>query len=140
MIHEQVAILKHRLTSKQVSPASTTLLNYMIDDIDIKIRNQQNAIEKDASNNQSSYQFDKVNQFKTDVIQQSIITSRQMSENSVKIVRDEQQKCSFNRNDDESQSGKQLLLINATETRRLHMIKRGKYITQQKLATYFKQN
>jgi hypothetical protein len=81
-----------------------------------------------------------VNQFKTDVIQQSIITSRQMSENSVKIVRDEQQKCSFNRNDDESQSGKQLLLINATETRRLHMIKRGKYITQQKLATYFKQN
>jgi hypothetical protein len=63
-----------------------------------------------------------------------------MGENFVKIVRDEQQRHSFNRNDDESQSEKQVSVINAIETRRLHMIKRAKYITQQKLATYFKQN
>jgi hypothetical protein len=109
----------------------------MIDDIDIIITNQQNAIEQDASSNRSPYQFDKTNQFKTDIIQQSIIISCQMGENFVKIVRDEQQRHSFNRNDDESQSEKQVSVINAIETRRLHMIKRVKYITQQKLATYF---
>jgi hypothetical protein len=112
----------------------------MIDDIDIKIRKQKNAIEQDASKNHSSYQFDKMNQFKNHIIQQNIFISREMSENSVKIVHDEQQKCSFNRNDDESQSEKQLLVINAIEIRRLHMIKQGEYITQQKLATDFKQN
>ncbi len=53
MIDEQVAILEHRLTSKQVRPAST-LQNHMIDDIDSIIRNQQTA-----SNNRSPYQFDK---------------------------------------------------------------------------------
>jgi hypothetical protein len=83
MIDEQVAILKHRLTSKQVPPAST-LLDHMIDDIDIIIRNQQHAIEQNASNNRSSYQFHKMNQFKNDIIQQSIITSRHMGKNFVK--------------------------------------------------------
>jgi hypothetical protein len=53
MIDEQVAILEHRLTSKQVPPAST-LLDHMIDDINLIIRNQHTA-----SNNRSSYQFDK---------------------------------------------------------------------------------
>jgi hypothetical protein len=139
MIDEQVAILEHRLMSKQVPPASS-LLDHKIDDIDIIIRNQQDAIEQDASNNRSSYQFDKMNQFKNDIIQQTIIISCQMGENFVKIVRDEQQIHSFNRNDDESQSDKQVSAINAIETRRLHMIKWAKYITQQKLPTYFKQN
>ncbi len=60
MIDAQVAILEHRFTSKQLPPASTPL-DHMIDDIDIIIRNQQNAIEQDASNNRSSYQFDKMN-------------------------------------------------------------------------------
>jgi hypothetical protein len=58
MINEQIAILEHRFTSKQSPPAST-LLNRMIDDIDIIIRKQQNTIEQDASNNHSSDQFDK---------------------------------------------------------------------------------
>jgi hypothetical protein len=48
----------------------------MIDDIDIIITNQQNAIEQDASSNRSSYQFNKMNQSKNDIIQQSIIISR----------------------------------------------------------------
>jgi hypothetical protein len=81
-----------------------------------------------------------MNQFKNDIIHQGIITGRQMGENFVKLVHAEQQKCCFNRNDDESQSEKQVSVIDAIETRRLHMIKRAKYITQQKLATYFKQN
>jgi len=94
MIDEQVAILEHRFMSKQVPPVST-LLDHKIDDIDIIIRNQQDAIEQDASNNRSSYQFDKMNQFKNDIIQQTIIISCQMGETFVKIVHGEQQKCSF---------------------------------------------
>ncbi len=39
MIDEQIAILEHRLTSKQVPPTST-LLDHMVDDIDIKYHNE----------------------------------------------------------------------------------------------------
>jgi hypothetical protein len=121
--------LEHRLTSKQLSPASA-LLDHIIVDIDIIRRKQHNAIEQAASNNHSSYQFDKMSQFKHDLIHQSIITGRSMGESFVKIVRDKQQKYSFNRNDDESPSQKQVSAIKAIETRRLRMIKRAEYITK----------
>jgi hypothetical protein len=61
-----------------------------------------------------------MSQFKNDIVQQSIIISHQMGENFVKTAHSEQQKCSFNRNDGESQSEKQVSVINAIETRRLH--------------------
>jgi hypothetical protein len=54
-----------------------------------------------------------MNQFKNDIV---IITSRKMGENVVKILHGAQQKYSVNRNDDESQSEKQVSVINAIET------------------------
>jgi hypothetical protein len=86
----------------------------MIDDIDIIIRNQQ-----DASNNRSSYQFDKMKQFKNDIIRPSTITSRLMGKNFAKLVHTEQQKRCFNRNNDESQPEQQVSVINAIETRQV---------------------
>jgi hypothetical protein len=57
---KRIAILEHLFTPKQVSTTSTRL-DHIIDDIDIIITNQQNAIEQDPSSNHSSYQFDKTN-------------------------------------------------------------------------------
>ena len=139
MIDEQVAILECRLTSKQLSPAST-LLDRLIDNIDTTLVKTNDVNDQTASTPFPSDQFEKMGQLKHDIVQQSIITGRQMAEGFVKIVLDEKEKYYFKESDDESQSEMQLAGFNAIETRRLHMIQRAKCITVQKLATYFKQN
>jgi hypothetical protein len=72
------------------------------------------------------------------IINQSVHTSRAMIETFTKTVHDEQKKFFFKKNTDEHRSNMKIAMVNAIETRRLHMIERGKYVTKQKLITSFK--
>jgi len=136
---EQVAILERRLTSKELPPAST-LLDRTIDSIETILANPNDVTEGNVLITSSSHQFEKMNQMKHDLIHQSILAGRETIATYMKTILAEKQKCSFNKNINDSWSDIQVAVINAIETRRLHMIERAKYITQQKLATYFKYN
>ncbi|CAF1459241.1 unnamed protein product [Adineta steineri] len=130
MINEQVATLEQRRSSKQFPPPST-LLDHMIDHIDEVLSTSNDAIEQNISTNITQDQFQKMNQLKHDIIQQSIITAANMSKNYFDIT--------LNKNYDESQSSENHnAVIHAMETRRLYMIKRAEYLLQYKLASYFK--
>jgi hypothetical protein len=67
-------------------------------------------------------------------------SGHQMTENFMKIVLDEKQKYSINEDNDRLPSENQIVVINAIETRRLHMIKRAKYMNKRQLALYFNDN
>ncbi len=97
----------------------------MIDDID--------AIQETMSN-----EWETTQQLKNEIIRRTIITGRGMAENHYNAVVLEQKKYFVKCNVDESKSEWQVAVINAIESRRLHMIERAAYITQFKLATNFK--
>ena len=138
-MEEDIAILEHRLTSKQLPPA-TTLLDQLINNIDAMIAESNDDFESTTSINSSSLQLKKMDQLKQDIIHHSIITGHQMIENFKKIILDEKQKCLFHKSQDESPSDMQRAIVNAIETRQLHMIKRAKYMTIQKLASLSQKN
>ncbi len=48
IINEQLAILEHRLTSKQLPPAST-LLDRILDNIDANLAQQKHTVEQNSS-------------------------------------------------------------------------------------------
>jgi hypothetical protein len=72
------------------------------------------------------------------IINQSVQSGRAMIETFMKAVHDEQKKFFFKRTADENRSNMEVAMVNAIETRRSHMIERGKYVTKQKLITSFK--
>ena len=61
-----------------------------------------------------------------------------MIETYTKMIYDEQKNFFLKQNADEHTFEIENGIVNAIETRRLHMIERGKYITEQKLQTCFK--
>ncbi|CAF0889508.1 unnamed protein product [Rotaria sordida] len=139
MMNEQMAMLEHRLTSKQL-PSASTLLDHKLDNIDTVFLKSKALMEQNKTTNFSSHQFNKMNQLKHDIIHQSVITDHQMVQKFIEIVCDEKQKYSFNQKGDESPSQIQVIVTQAVENRRLHMIQHASYITQYKFATYFKNN
>jgi hypothetical protein len=78
MINEQLEILAHRLTSKQL-PTAYTLLNRMLDNIDTNLAQQNHTVEQNSSStitSSSSNSFEQMQKFKYDIIQQSVIISQ----------------------------------------------------------------
>ena len=61
-----------------------------------------------------------------------------MIETYTKMIYDEQKNFFLKQNADAHTSEIENGIVNAIETRRLHMIERGKYITEQKLQTCFR--
>jgi hypothetical protein len=110
----------------------------MITNIDTTLEKQNHNIEANESNNFSSFEFAKMDQLKHNIIHQSIITTREITENFVKTVLHEEPKCFSNKKNNQFKPEKQIAINNAIEIRRLRMIQRAKYITQYKLAKYFK--
>ncbi|CAF4366119.1 unnamed protein product, partial [Rotaria sordida] len=70
----QMAILDHRLISKQL-PSASTLLDHMLDNINTIILKSRALVEQNKTANFSFHQFKKMNQLKHDIIHQSVITS-----------------------------------------------------------------
>ena len=101
------------------------MFDRMIDDID--------AIRETMSN-----EWERMQRLKDEIIRRTIITGRGMAENHYNAVVLEQKKYFVKRNVSESKSEWQVAVINAIESRRLHMIERAAYITRFKLATHFK--
>jgi hypothetical protein len=135
---EQVAILEHHLNSNQLLPPSN-LLDHIINNIKIMLLTQaQDTIEQQNASITTSFDcLEKLGQYKHDVIQQSVITGRKISDSLAKIVLDEKQKYCRSENDAKAQSEWWVAVINAMETRRLHMIERAEYMTKHKLASFF---
>ncbi|CAF4386807.1 unnamed protein product, partial [Adineta steineri] len=91
-MNEQIAILKQRLISKQPLPAST-LFDHTINRIETSLTQPDNVmLQDDKSAIVSLSQFETMNQLKHNIINQSIITAREMAENSAQIILDEMQK------------------------------------------------
>jgi hypothetical protein len=132
VIQEEIAILENRLHSKQLPPASS-LIDHMLDDIDTRINKSDNSMEPNQSHSSSANEIGKINQLKTDIIYQTIISGRHMIESLEKIIFNEKQKKYLNNPDYDS-------IIKAIENRRLHMIQRANYIKQYKLFIYFSDN
>ncbi|CAF1532884.1 unnamed protein product [Adineta steineri] len=140
LMNEQIAILEHHLISKQPLSAST-LIDHTINRIEPSLTKSINVmVQDDTSANILSSQSQKVNQLKHDIINQSIITAHQMPENSTHIILDKTHRLLTNKHDDQHSYEIQITVINAIENRRLHMIKRGNYMLEEKLATYLKKS
>ncbi|CAF1306689.1 unnamed protein product [Adineta steineri] len=140
IMNEQIAILKQRLISKQPLPAST-LFDHTINRIETSLTQLDNVmIQDDKSTTVPSSQFDTMNQLKHNIINQSIITAREMAETSAQIILDETQRLLSFKHDDQHLHEVHITVVNAIEDRRYHMMQRGNYMIQEKLATYLRQN
>ncbi|CAF1457027.1 unnamed protein product [Adineta steineri] len=140
IMNEQIAILKQLLISKQPLLAST-LFDHTINRIETSLTQLDDVmVQDDKSASVSSSQFETMNQLKHNIINQSIITAREMAENSAQIILDETQKLLSLKHDDQHSHELHITVVNAIEDRRFHMMQRGNYMIQEKLATYLRQN
>jgi hypothetical protein len=131
--------MEHRRTSVSSSSSSTiNLSDRVFDDIDEKLTKSLDNIDQNPSDSSLSIEFEKIKQFKQDILNQNVQSGRAMIETFTKTVHNEQKKFFFKRNADEHRSNMEVAMVNAIETRRSHMIERGKYVTKQKLLTSFK--
>jgi hypothetical protein len=131
--------MEHRRTSVSSSSSSTiNLFDRVFNDIDEKLTKSLDNIDQNPSDNSSSIEFEKIKQFKQDILNQNVQSGRTMIENFMKTIHDEQKKFFFKRTADEHRSNMEVAMLNAIETRRSHMIERAKYVTKQKLITSFK--
>ncbi|CAF1032628.1 unnamed protein product [Didymodactylos carnosus] len=134
LMDEQVALLEHRLISKQSSPAHT-LVDHMIDNIDTMLQQANDDMKQNTLSTHNP--FATLVQYKYDIINQAVITSGKMADNFVTIVLDQKKKLSSNHT---SQSDWHASVIKAIENRRLHMIHRAAYIVKHKLTSSFIEN
>ncbi|CAF4171564.1 unnamed protein product, partial [Adineta steineri] len=140
MKNEQIAILEQRLISKQPLPAST-LFDHTINRIETSLTQLDNVmVQDDKSIIFPSSQFDTMNQSKHNIINQSIITAREMAENSAQIILDETQKLLSFKHDDQHSHEVHMTVVNAIEDRRFHMMQCGNHMIKEKLAIYLRQN
>ena len=126
MFEEEVACLERRLSARPLPPSST-LFDRMIDDLD-------------AMEQTSPTEWEQMKQLKKDIIHRCIVTGREMVDNFHNDVLHEQKKYFVKRGVDESKAEWQLKVLQAIETRRLHMLERSSCTLQLKLATKFKNN
>lgn len=112
----------------------------MLDDIDAKLSKLIGHINRYPSDGSLCIEFEKLKQLKWDIIDRSIQTSKAMVETVARAVHDEQKKFFIKKNADEDRYNRDLALMKMVETRRSHMIGRGKYVTKHKLTTSFKPN
>ncbi|CAF4168158.1 unnamed protein product [Adineta steineri] len=140
IMNEQIAILKQRLISKQPLPAST-LFDHTINRIEKSLTQPDNVmVQDDKSVIVPSSEFETMNQLKHNIINQSIITAREMAENSAQIILDQMQKLLSFKHDDQHSHEVHITVVNAIEDRRYHMMQRGNYMIKEKLATYLRHN
>ena len=121
-----MACLERRLSARPLQPSST-LFDRMIDDID-------------AMEQTSPTEWEQMKQLKKDIIHRCIVTGRGMVDHYHHGVLLAQEKYFVKRRVDESKAEWQLKMIQAIETRRLHMLERSTCVIQLKLATTFKNN
>ena len=126
MVEGAVACLERRLSARSLQPSST-LFDRMIDEID-------------AMEQTSPTEWEQMEQLKKDIIHWCIVTGRGMVDNYHHNVLLAQEKYFVKRGVDESKAEWQLKVIQAIETRRLHMLERSSCTIQLKLATKFKNN
>jgi hypothetical protein len=127
-----VAILERRLTARHLRPLSS-IFDLMIHNIDEILIQPNDANEQFTAN-----ELQRMKQLKDEVIHQSILSGLGMIESFRRIVVIEKEKYFVKSDVDASTSEWQLAVINAIESRRIHMIERAVFITQYKLATDFK--
>ena len=121
----------HRRTSVSSSSSAINLSDRVFDDIDEKLTKSFDKIDQNPSDSSLSIiEFEKMKQFKQEMIDHSVQAGRAMIETFAKTVHDERNKFFLKRNTDEHRSNMEVAMINALETRRSHMIERGKYITK----------
>lgn len=129
--------MEHRLTSKSLLYAEN-LFDRMLDNIDQNLTKLIADINENPSNSSLCIEFEKIKQFKQDIVNQSIQAGQAMVETFTRAVHDEQKKFFIKKNADEDRYNKDLALLKIVEKRRSHMIERGKYVTKQTLITSFK--
>ena len=137
MLDEQIAILKHRLTSKQMLPLANTLFDHMLNDIDQQLANQIHHIDPNAPNDSLSFEFTRMEQLKRDIIHQSIATARKMVEEHTKTAQTATDKFFIKKRKHEPPSEKHLSMKTAIQVRRLYMIQRAQTTVEYKLTAYF---
>ena len=91
----------------------------------------------DATEQTSPTECERMKQLKKDIIHRCIVTGRGMVDNYHHNVLHEQKKYFVKRGVDESTAEWQSKVIQAIETRRLHMFERSTCVIQLKLATTF---
>ena len=94
----------------------------------------------DASGQTTGDELKRMKQLKNDVIHQNIIDGLTMIENFRRTVAIDKKKYFVKSDVDAPTSESQFAMINAIESRRLHMLERAVYMNQYKLATNFKNN
>jgi hypothetical protein len=121
--------MEHRRTSVSSSSSSTiNLSDRVFDDIDKKLTKSVDNIDPNPSDRSLSIECEKIKQFKQDILNQNVQSGRAMIETYTKTVHNERNKLFFKRNADEHRSNMEVVMVNAIETRRSHMIERGKYV------------
>ena len=107
----------------------------MIDKIDEIL-----ILPSDTNAKTTADKLERMRKLKNDIIHQSIIAGIAMVENFHRTVAIEKGTYCVKSDVDTPTSVCQLALINANESRRIHMIERAVYTTQYKLVTNFKNN
>ena len=94
----------------------------------------------DAMEQTSPTDWEQMKQLKKNIIHRCIMAGHGMADSYHNDVLHEQKKYFVKRGVDQSTAEWQLEVIQAIETRRLHMLERAACVTQIKLATTFKNN
>ena len=137
MIEGDIALLEHRQTSTSSQQSASNLVSHMIDDIDILLKNSNEIMETSSIACSLTNEIERLQVLKQGIVHQAVITSRRLAENLNAVVQLEQNKFSSKNRYMESTSEWQEVVFDAIETRRVHQIKRAKFLLQHKLATAF---
>ena len=137
-LERQISVLEHRRTARAVLP-SFTLFDRMLDNIETQIAESIGVMDLTASHSLIFVDYEKLSQLKRDIIQQSIESGRAMIVDYATTIHSEKQNFFVKTNADEHTRRMRIAVLDAIELRRLHMVKRANYLTQQKLLSHFKQ-
>ena len=118
-----MACLERRLSARPLQPSST-LFDRTLDDID--------AMEQTLPT-----EWEQMKQWKKNIIHRCIMVGHGIADSYHNDVLLAQEKYFVKRGVDESKAEWQLKVIQAIETRRLHMLERSTCVIQLKLATTF---
>jgi alpha-D-ribose 1-methylphosphonate 5-triphosphate synthase subunit PhnL len=114
----------------------------VINNIDKQLNNSNEIIpvstDATSSSSSSTDEINRLKQLKKDIIQQTIITNREIEEGFDRIIQAEQEKFSVKNRYTESTSEWQKIVFDSIEQRRLYMITRANFILDYKLVLLMK--
>ncbi|CAF1079912.1 unnamed protein product [Adineta ricciae] len=139
LIEEDSTLLQHRLRSAKSSSISN-LLHEMIDDIDADVGKLNEAMEISPTTCCSLNEMEKLKLLKNDIIHRAIFTNCKKIGNLDTAIQNAQSRFSLKNRFMYSTLEGQKIVLDAIETRQLHIIKHAIYIKQYRLAPQSKSN